>query len=211
MKLKDRQLSRHTRPALALLVGLALTVTACGAAATSDSSQGGAGKSDGGETVATIGGKPVTRAELDAHLKKVNPQAIQQYFDAQRQALEMLLNERVIEAEATSRGTTAEALQQEVLATAPPVSDADAEKFYNENVNRMGGQSLDAMRDRIKGFLAQQGQQQAMTKFIQDLRTKQGVVVQMEPPRAEVTIAENDPYKGPKGAKVTIVEFSDFQ
>jgi hypothetical protein len=207
--LKDRELFRKTRPALALLVGLALAVTACGAAATSEPK--GAPAKDSGGPVATIAGKPVTRAELEAHLKKVNPQAVQQYYDAQKQALDMLLNERLMEAEATSRGTTSEALQQEVLATAGAVSDAEIEKFYNDNQSRMGMQSLDAMRERIRGFLAQQGQQQAMMKFIEGLRQKQGVVVNLEPPRADVQVAANDPYKGSKGAKVQIVEFSDFQ
>ncbi len=208
--MKDREKFRHTRSALALLVGLALAVSACGAAATSEG-QAAAGKQDSDESVATIGGKPITRAELDAHLKKVNPKAFQDYFDAQKQALEMLLNERVMAAEAATRGTTPEALQQETLAAAPAVSDADVEKFYNDNQGRMQMQSLDAVRERIRGYLVQQGQQQVFAAFVQDLRRKQGVVVQLQAPRVEVQVAANDPFKGSKQAKVTIVEFSDFQ
>jgi protein-disulfide isomerase len=33
----------------------------------------------------------------------------------------------------------------------------------------------------------------------------------LEPPRVEVTLAANDPSRGPAAAPVTIVEYSDYQ
>ncbi len=205
----DRKLIQCTRPALAALMALALIVPACAAATGEDTSS--AGKKQEGESVATIGGKQVTRDELETYMRKVNPQAIQQYYEARRQALEQLLGERIMEAEAASRGTTPEALQQEILGKAVPVTEADVEKFYNENKSRMGGQTLDAIRERIQAFLLNQNRQQAVAAFMQEGRKKQAVAIHMEPPRADVKVGEQDPSKGPAGAPIQIVEFSDFQ
>jgi hypothetical protein len=194
---------RATLPALMLgfcLVGCAQ------AAESEEPAEGSAPK-----VAAEVAGKPITFDALDEHMRKVNPQAIQAYYDARRAALNLLMSERLMEAEAEARQISPQELQQQILAAAPQVTAADVERFYNDNQNRMGGQSLDAMRQRIQGYLVSQNQQQAMGTFLTGLKEKQGVVVHMEPPRAEVRIAENEPDKGPKDAPVQIVEYSDFQ
>jgi len=189
---------------------VAILMAACGAAS-SDAGSAASGGGKDGAVVAKIGDVSISQAELDAELRKVNMKAVQDYYEAQRQALDGLINTRLLQAEATRQSKSVEELQQQIVSTAPAVADADVEKFYNDNKERMGQQSLDAMRERIRTYLSSQNQQQALASFIEDQRQKQGVSVMMDPPRAEVAIAQNDPYKGPAGAPVTIVEFSDFQ
>ena len=43
------------------------------------------------------------------------------------------------------------------------------------------------------------------------MKSKNNVTTTLDPPRVPVTVAANDPVKGPAGAPVQIVEFSDFQ
>jgi protein-disulfide isomerase len=64
---------------------------------------------------------------------------------------------------------------------------------------------------QIAGYLGQQHQHDRKEAFLKELRTKAGVKMLLEPPRIDVEIGDNNPVKGPAGAPVTIVEFSDFQ
>jgi hypothetical protein len=195
----------------ALMLGFCLM--GCAQAAESEQAAEGSTTPEGlaAAVAAEVGGKPITFEALDEHMRKVNPQAIQAYYDARRAALNLLLSERLMEAEAEARQISRQELQQQIVGAAPQVTAADVEKFYNDNQNRMGGQSLDAMRQRIRTYVVGKNQQQAMGTFLEGLREKQGVVVHMDPPRAEVRIAENEPDKGPKDAPIQIVEYSDFQ
>ena len=75
----------------------------------------------------------------------------------------------------------------------------------------VGGGLIAPMPGKVLEVLVNQGQQQVLLKYLDEQRSSQGVAIHMDPPRVEVAIAANDPYKGPEGAAITIVEFSDFQ
>lgn len=173
-----------------------------------------AAEAAGGEAdrnvAADIAGRKVTFQELDDYLRKTNNRATQEFYDARHAALEALIADRLLEAEAAEKGVTPDKLREQIIASVA-VTDADVKTFYDENTARMGGRTLDQIRDQIRTFLAGQKQQQAISDFLGVLREKKGVQVYLEPPRAEVGIAENDPMQGPKGAPIQIVEFSDFQ
>jgi hypothetical protein len=164
-----------------------------------------------GEVAARIGDQTISVKDLDGQLQKSNPQAFQAFYDARRAALEQLIAERILEAEAASRGVTPEQLQQEIVAGVGAVSDADVENFFNQNKARMGDRTLDQLREQIRNYLVGTNRQRAYGDFIGKLREKKGVQILLEPPRADVKIADSDPVKGPAGAPVQIVEYSDFQ
>ena len=50
-----------------------------------------------------------------------------------------------------------------------------------------------------------------MGDFVANLKKEAGIEIYLDPPRSDVKIAANDPKKGPEGAPITLVEFSDFQ
>ena len=50
-----------------------------------------------------------------------------------------------------------------------------------------------------------------MKRLLANIKTKHDVRINLDPPRVPVTVAANDPVKGPAGAPVQILEFSDFQ
>jgi len=160
---------------------------------------------------AEIGGQKISTKELDDYLRKTNARAFQEFYDARRAALEGLISDRLLEAEAKSKNLTVDKLKESALAPASTVTDAEIETFYNENQARMGGRTLDQIKEQIRSFLVGQKQQKAMTDLITSLKEKSNVQIMLEPPRADVKIAENDPVRGRKDAPVQIVEFSDFQ
>lgn len=168
-------------------------------------------KADSG-VAATIGGKPVTLQELDAKVLKTDMKLAQSLYDARRRALDEVLMERLLGEEAAAQKTTVdELIKKKVAEKATPVTDADVEAYFKANSARMAGKTLEQVSGQIKTQLTTQKQSDARSSLLTELKGKADVKVSLEPPRADVVIAANDPVKGPKDAKVTIVEFSEFQ
>jgi len=69
--------------------------------------------------------------------------------------------------------------------------------------------TLDQVREQIVSVIGNQQRRGSVQKIIDELRTAANLQIDLPPPRVEV--AANGPARGPKDAKVTIVEFSDFQ
>lgn len=178
----------------------------------SSSQAEGDGGNDGSDSVAAkVGDVVITNAELDAEVRKSNSQAYQAWYDARKQALDQMLTLRVVEAEVGRRGTTQEALQSEISGAAAPVTDAEIQAFFAQNQARMGGQTIEQMTPQIRQFLTNQRISQVMGDFVANLKKEAGIEIYLDPPRSDVKIAANDPKKGPEGAPITLVEFSDFQ
>lgn len=161
---------------------------------------------------ATIGDQTITLEELDSRAQVLNMKAYQQLYDTRRQVLQQMVDQRVIEAEAKARGVSVEELVRvEVDKRAKAVTDADIQTFYTQNQARMQGKTLDELRDQIRAFLSRQQSALAQQQFTNELREKVAIQIDIEPPRIEVVVAQNERQKGPDTAKVTIVEYSDFQ
>ena len=161
---------------------------------------------------AYIGGKPVTLQELDANALKTNMKLAQSLYDARRAALDQVVMERILGPDAAARNITIDQLIRERIAEkAKPVTDADVEAYYKANSARMGGKPLEQVSTQIRGQLTSQQENEARNNLLTQLKEKADVKIALDPPRAVVVLADNDPAKGPKDAKVTIVEFSEFQ
>jgi len=168
-------------------------------------------KADTG-VAATIGGKPVTIQELDAKAMKKDMKLAQALYDARRAALDQVLMERLLGEDAAAQKITVdELIIKRVAEKAKPVTDADVEAFFQANSARMGGKTLEQVSGQIRKQLTTQQETEAKNNLLAELKTKAEVKVILDPPRADVVIADNDPTKGPKNAKVTVVEFSEFQ
>ena len=156
---------------------------------------------------ARIGAETITVAEVD---KRVG----QEVFDVRQKALDRLIIERVVAPEAKKAGVTVQIyIGNQVAERVPPVSEAEAAKFFEGNKGilppELAAKSFaDAKGDIIEGLTGQKRQQEA-EKLLGELRVKAGVKVLLEAPKVQV--AAIGPSRGPANAKVTIVEFSDFE
>jgi hypothetical protein len=188
-----------------------MVLAAIGCAGTAEDA-GGAPTSGSAEVVARVGEHEITLEEVDRQARQTDVQAYQALYEARQKALETMLTDRLLDDEAAERGITREQLlDQEVnQKTARPTAE-QIQSFYEQNQSRMGGRSLEEMSAQISSFLVNQNRQQAMRTLLVALRGKSTVEVTLEPPRVPVTVAANDPTKGPAGAPVQILEFSDFQ
>lgn len=169
------------------------------------------------EVVATIGSTPVTLAEVDtiALQESVsnfgNVRLVQALYTARRAALDQLIARRLIEQEAQVRGTTADALVKEEIdgKTRLPTPE-DVAFWYQTNPAAVQGRPLEQLSTAIHSLLTEQRLSEAHDALVETLKGKTPVTVSLEPPRQTVA-SEGHPAKGPKGAPVEIVEFSDFQ
>jgi protein-disulfide isomerase len=138
-------------------------------------------------------------------------------LDHQRRAvleggLDGLIDQKVLEAEAASRGMSVERLEKtEIADKAGQVSDAEAEAFYKANKARLPpNRSEQQILPQIKTYLENQKKEQLRENLLSTLRAKYHPKILLEPERTQVSEA-GAPAKGPKNAPVTIIEFSDFQ
>jgi protein-disulfide isomerase len=161
--------------------------------------------------VATVGGRTITRAELEAHVKPRLIEIENERYEAQREGLDEMIAEELIKQEAKARGTTPEALvKEEVDAKAPAPTDAEVQSVYDENKEQIGGQTLEQIKPKIVDYLKQQKAGERREAFIGELKAKHPTKVALRPPMIEVAAAGR-PEKGGKQAPITIIEFSDYQ
>ena len=165
-----------------------------------------------GEVVGQVGDKKFTMDEVDAEAGKTSATIYQGLYDARRRALEQLIEDYLLEAEAAKRKISRDELvAAEIQQKVGTLTDEEIETWYHENKARVGNRTLDSIRDSIRSYLTAQRTGAARTEFFSGLKKEAGVKISLEPPRVEIALAANDPALGPADAVVTIVEYSDFQ
>ena len=169
---------------------------------------------DPGESAvaARVGDSTITVAQVDARVREADPDAWQALYEARRRALDYLVDEALLEAEAARHGIDRDSLvNREVTGTLTAVSDSSVAAFYEENRQRMGAQNLDDVREPIRRYLAADAHRQAWGSFLTGLRDAAAVDIALEPPRATLEIGPGERVKGPADAPIVIVEYSDFE
>jgi protein-disulfide isomerase len=200
----------RARPGAALLGALALVALA-GCDATPKAAQ----DAEATQLAAKVGERSITVADLDSHIKESlfreasEDRSPAKLFELRSQAVEEMIDEQLLEAEAKARGLSADDLVQLELSKAKPVEQSEIQAFYDQIKARLGDTQLEAVADQIRQRLQGQRQAEARQAFVGGLREKAKVSVLIEPPRIEV--AADGPSLGPATAPVTIVEFSDYQ
>ncbi|MEK6675342.1 MAG: hypothetical protein AABZ47_06765 [Planctomycetota bacterium] len=164
------------------------------------------------EVAAVVGGKPITLQELDAKVLKKNIKLAQSLYDARRAVLDQVIIEHALSADATAKGITVDQfIREKVAEKAKPINDADVEAFFKTNAAQMAGKTLEQVSGQIRARLSAQNDKEARDAFTAQVKEKAQVKITLEPPRVEMVIAANDPFKGGANAKVIIAEYSDFQ
>jgi protein-disulfide isomerase len=181
----------------------------------------GAGKQDKGmEMVATIGDQAITQAQLEVaaadQLDMLRLQMMTRLEQARRkvlrEALEKMIEDRLLEMEARMRGVSKDDLiKQEVTSKVPEITDEDVHLFYQElSKQRQGLPPEKRLAPQIRPHLQQQKKQEVREAFINQLKEKYHVEMRLAEPRVDIA-TEGFPTRGPANAPVTVVEFSDFE
>jgi protein-disulfide isomerase len=159
--------------------------------------------------VAVIGKQTISQAELDQAVGTRLMRLRTEEYNIRKTALDDLIAERLLAAEAAKRKITVEELlKTEVGGKIETPTAAEVEPFYEGTKERFGGSKEEAVAQIIEGMKRQRIAART-AELVKSLRDAAGVKVLLEPPRAKVEAA--GPTRGNDSAPVTIVEFSDFE
>jgi protein-disulfide isomerase len=164
--------------------------------------------------LATIGDEPITfddvKARAGGDLDKIETQYRIIRSRIVEAALDSLLRERTIGAEAKRQGKSIDELvRAEAGASANP-TDADAVAWYMANSERIGGRPIESIRSQILDLLRAERLAAAADRLQNRLTKERKVRVNFTPYRLSLD-NKGAPTAGRDNAPVTLVEFSDFQ
>ena len=173
------------------------------------------------KAIAVVNGESITEDEVQKaaapELEKLDQKQKQFMATLERDkksavedALEDIVNRKLLEAEAKKRSITVDdLLRAEVQEKVTPPTEETVRKFYDDNKAVINGSFIETALE-IRNYLLQQGRQSAFSALMFKLKKDYGYKSMVEPDRAKVDVAGH-PSKGPATAPVTIVEFSDFE
>jgi protein-disulfide isomerase len=163
-----------------------------------------------GPPVAMVAGQAIYESDL---LPSVQGQLLplqNKEYEVKSRALENLIRQRLLEAEARKEGLTSEKLlEREADSHVAEPTDAEVEAYYLGQKDRLN-RSLDDVKAQLRARLKQARIQQAREEYMARLREKAQVTILLDRPRVHVALDPKRVRGNPK-APVTIVEFSDFQ
>jgi len=170
--------------------------------------QNAAAQSSGEKPVAMVGNELLYEKDylppLQAQVQKIRMAE----YDLKRKALEAAINKRLVQAEAAKRGMKEEELlHQEADSRVVEPDESEVEQVWLAQMFQAG--QLRESKDKIREQLKQELVEEARDSFFRRLREQAGVKIYLLPPAMDVGF---DPsrVRGNPGAKITIVEFSDF-
>ena len=166
------------------------------------------------EVLASIGDEKITLADLRSRvgddLDQMDIRYQQQRHKVIDQALQDILRERILGAEAKKRGKTVEQLVADEAGGSLEPTDIEINAWYEQNKARLSNRPLEPLRPQIADYLRKERQRDAAKKLNDRLDKENRLTVYLEPFRVPLN-NEGAPALGPENAKVTLVEFSDFQ
>ncbi len=174
------------------------------------------GTASPGATLGSYGKGVLTRADLSSEESFKLYEAEKKLFDS----VQELLLQRYVDGyfedyrSANNLASIQEA-QEKFMSENAQVSDAEVKSFLEQNASNPGLQRIpeDQRMDQVKKYLEGQSRSGAIRGIAAQARSSGQVVPAMTPPtepRAEVGI-DGNPIFGNPNAKVTIVEFADYQ
>lgn len=158
--------------------------------------------------IAEIGGHKVTAAELHQKQAANLLQAEYKYYVAERQALEQLLDQEVLEMQASREGISVEELLKRHVTVEVKEPTEDQLRFYYEGLSTE--EPYESARPNIIATVRQLREKKARLAYITSLRNDLGVVVELSQPSGKVDVT-NAYRHGSESAPVQIVEFADYQ
>jgi len=163
--------------------------------------------------VAKIGDTLITEEELIGEDKMDFFELKKREYDLKMDRVNRLMTEKLLGAEAKKANLSLdEYINKKVIGGEIKISEPEIKKFIADK-KIPEAQINDQIKERIKSYMQNEKRQNLVQARITQLTKSTPVEVYFERPKLDVKveIGESAPVLGKKGAKVSIVEFSDFQ
>lgn len=161
---------------------------------------------------ATVGGESISEAELNKGIESELYEAEMKVFELRYARLQALLLERFMNKDPNKKGLSNDEFLAKYIAKDVKVTDKEIENFIKERSIPKDQVTAD-IRDRIKQFIEMEKKKNAVDVWLTKQTQNSQVEVFFAKPKRPVFDVKvgNAPFKGAEDAKVTIVEYSDFQ
>lgn len=174
------------------------------------------------QVVATIGDQKITAADVDKEYGKQLQQLESEYqkkrFEFRRTAVERFVLQKVVRDAALKAGLKDEGerkaedlfLEKEIDEKVPAPSDEQLQAAFEEVKDQVPpGVSFEMVKPQLTQMVQREAKQARAVEVFDKLKADAGAKVLLEEPRKQVEAV--GPSRGPADAKVTIVEYSDFE
>jgi protein-disulfide isomerase len=161
---------------------------------------------------ASVGGEQITDKDLNAGIESDIYDAELKVYEIKFGKLQAMLLEKFMNQDPNKKGLSNDEFLSKFIAKDIKITDAEMEKFIKER--QIPKEQINPeIKERIKQYLEIESKKLAVDKWIAEKTKKNPVEVYLTKPARpvfDVNVA-NAPIKGGSDAKVTIVEYSDFQ
>jgi protein-disulfide isomerase len=163
--------------------------------------------------LATVNGQVITAGDVEETLRPLVFNVQTEIYKLRKQQLDAKINDLLLEREAQARKMTSTALlETEVTAKVKKVTEEDAQAFFEEHKQEIGG-DFAQKKDQIRIYLEERESRSAESAFAERLRSAASLKLFLKEPEQPVYQISTDdqPSKGTQSAAVTLVEFTDYQ
>jgi protein-disulfide isomerase len=160
------------------------------------------------ETLARVNGDNLTLGDLEQKEGNRLLQARYGYYQAERKALDDLIEQHLLESEARRQGITVEQLLKQEVESKVKDPTEDQLQVYYEGVDAK--EPFSTVKEKIREHIRQLRANKLRLAYIEALHSKASIVIQLSPPVAQVSL-DNTPILGSRDAPVVLVEFADYQ
>jgi protein-disulfide isomerase/uncharacterized membrane protein len=165
-----------------------------------------------GTVAGLVAGETVSIGEVEQAVRTSLDRLEFERYRLERATLDGIALERLLTREACARGVTIDTLRRlEIANRVAEPSRAEIEEVYTLNPQRSGGRPLDDVGAEIAEALRVQRRHEREALLFSELTAKYGYRVELLPPRMHVDVPPTAPTRGDPDARVTIVEFADFE
>ena len=164
------------------------------------------------DVVASVAGEKILESEFLKGIENDLYEAEMKVYDIKFARLQAMLLEKFMAKDPSKKNLSNDEFLTQIIAKSVKVTEADIEKFIKDR-QIPKEQVNPEIKDRIKQFIEMESKKGAVEKWLAEQTKKNPVEVYLVKPARpvfEVNVADA-PFKGGSDAKVTIVEYSDFQ
>ncbi len=165
--------------------------------------------STAGPVVVEVDGVKLTAADVERKKSGSLFQARNTFYQAQRKAVEEFVDDYLLERQAEKEHlTVAQLIDKHVTSTLPKDPSEESLRVYFEGVQTT--ESFEAVRPQIIEHIRQARLEKAKAAYFKTIKNDAVIALRLPAPRVPVSLKDT-PLRGGRDAKVTIVEYADFE
>ncbi|MCU0294289.1 MAG: DsbA family protein [Thermoanaerobaculaceae bacterium] len=161
--------------------------------------------------VATFAGQAITALQLEAVAGPRLLRARNEEYKIKAELAQELASDRLKSDAASKLGVTLPELYRlNVTEKAGEPAKEEVDELLKRYRSQLPPDDAQA-REEVVRYLKAQRTRELEQAWQRDLLAGAGFRLLIDPPRASVPVSDTDPSRGPAGAPITVIEFSDFQ